>query len=183
MKNQLRKKLKPVVLITSKNSWYAPNTYAQNIILQAMNKGVTDPKKLKEIAGLRSIAEVYRTLDKMSIRKEYHKALTRQGISLDYIVSGIKGIAESSKSDAVRLKSFQALLRSLGVDKYEEGSEASKGWEEVLKEKVEEERKQISSERSDKPVVDEYIVDVPEQPEEEKAKDKEEEFLANKLYE
>jgi hypothetical protein len=100
-----------------------------------------DPKKIREMLGMKTVAEVYRTLDKMAMRKEYHEALAKAGISFDYIVGGIKGIADTGYKDGDRLKAYQTLLKSVGLDTYKENSTGMTGtWEEVLLKKIEEEK-------------------------------------------
>ncbi len=80
-----KKKLKPVIFIEGDNSFYRENRFAQNLLLKALSSGVTDPQELRKVAGLKSVADVYRTLDKMAIRKEYHAALAEQGMTLEFI--------------------------------------------------------------------------------------------------
>jgi hypothetical protein len=126
------KELKPVIFVQGEQQFYRQNNYAQIILLKAMGSGITDPNELRRIAGLKTVAEVYRTLDKLAIRREYHEALSRQGVSLDGIVMGIKQISEGSSSEAIRLKGYQTLLRSLGLDKYEKQEDVGKSWEEVI---------------------------------------------------
>lgn len=90
------------------------------LLLKAL-KVTQDPKELKQMIGVRTVADVYRTLDKMALRKDFHRALEAQGLSFDYILTGIKNIAEDANAkDDVKLKAYLALLKSLGMDKYEE---------------------------------------------------------------
>ena len=100
-------KEKPVVFVQgSRSGFYSQNTFAQNLLLKALSKGVTDPQELKKIAGLKRVADVYRTLDKMAIRKEYHESLAAAGISLDYIVSELN-IFEKHKDSIIGYKGIQ----------------------------------------------------------------------------
>ena len=101
------------------------------LLLKAL-KITQDPKQLKEMIGVRTVAEVYRTLDKLAMRKEYHEALSREGISFDYIIQGIKQEAESGDKSSDRLKAFQILLKSLGMEKYEDTQIAGGSWEDEL---------------------------------------------------
>ena len=170
------KQLKPVIFEKGEYSFHRQNEFQQNLLLQAL-KVTTDPKKLKAMTGLKTIAEVYRTLDKLAIRKEYHEALTRQGIDLDTIVQGIQGICNDffTKSDT-RLKAYQTLLRSLGLEKYEEAPEASKkSWEDTLNEYFDKQNKQI--------VQPKYDVEIPEIPPEEQKRIEEERKMGEGLYE
>lgn len=135
-----QKKLKPVVYTTSYYKKGAPNKIQQNILLKAMQV-TSDPKKLKDMIGVRTVAEVYRTLDKLAIRKEYHEALVRNGVSLDWIIDGIKNIAMSGYKDGDRIKALQIFLKSLGMDKYEAIDGSSGGtWEETLLKAIQEEK-------------------------------------------
>lgn len=88
------------------------------------------------MAGLKTVAEVYRTLDKLAIRKEYHEALLRWDMDLDAIVKGIKKVAETSEEDAVKLNAYKTLLKSLGLDEYKESDVVNKeSWEDLVRKK------------------------------------------------
>ena len=80
---------RPVVFVggngQKSSSFYNQNTYAQNLLLKALSQGVTDPQELKKISGLNRIADVYRSLDKLAIRREYHEALVANGVDLVFI--------------------------------------------------------------------------------------------------
>lgn len=129
------KKLKPVTFVHGPykgNRSTTQNTYQQTMLLKAMTV-TQDPKKLRQMIGVKSVADVYRTLDKMAMRKEYHNALAKLGIDFEYIAGGIKTICDTAEDEAVRLKGLQALLKSLGLDAYkEEEMGDSGGWEDVL---------------------------------------------------
>jgi len=153
------KKLKPVVFETGYN-YHRDNKFQQNLLLKALSV-TTNPQELRKMAGLKTVADVYRTLDKMSLRREYHDALSRQGISLDKIIAGIRDIAEGSGSDAVRLKGYQTLLRSVGLDRYDEIEDVGKGWEDIIL-KQSEEKTALPAPNED------YVVIPPEIPVEEK---------------
>jgi len=112
MENE-EKKLKPVVFVQGDRVLYRENKYGQNLLLKAMMEGTTNPKELRDAAHMSSVAEVYRSLDKLSLRKEYHEALNRNGVSMDKIVSGIKDIAENSAKDATRLKGYEIFMRKM----------------------------------------------------------------------
>jgi hypothetical protein len=91
------------------------------------------------MAGLKTVAEVYRTLDKLSIRKEYHEALLRHNMDLDFIVSGIKGVALTSEEDTVKLNAYKTLLKSLGLEDYKENeAETKENWEDLIRKNLEE---------------------------------------------
>ena len=112
-------KLKPVTIINANYSRYRQNTSQQILLLKALT--IThDPQRLRELAGFKKVADVMRTLDKMTMRKEYHKALARHGIDFDYIIGGLKKEAETAEFSGDRIKVHQTLLRSLGMDKYDD---------------------------------------------------------------
>jgi len=75
------KKLKPVTFIKGEYNYSRQNDLQQKLLLKAMQV-TSDPNELKKMAGLKTVADVYRTLDKLAMRKEYHEALSRQGIDL-----------------------------------------------------------------------------------------------------
>jgi len=186
MKNE-EKKLKPVVFVQGARILYRENKYGENLLLKAMMDGTTDPAKLRKAAHMSSIAEVYRSLDKLSLRKEYHEALSKNGVSMDMIVKGIKGIAETSMKDTTRLKGYDMLLKSLGLDKYEKNEDSGKNWEELINEasnaKVQKNLLSGDTSATNKiEAIKKYDVEVPEIPQEYLDKEKEEEELADQLY-
>ena len=182
MNEQPREKLKPVVFVKGMYTYHAQDKFKQNLLLKALQI-TTDPRKLKQMIGVKSVAEVYRTLDKLAIRKEYHQALAVHGLDLPTIVDGIKSICEGSGSDSVRLKGWQTLLRSLGLDRYDEQLEkGGVGWEDMVLKMMEENQKNKAKELKEPEVID-YKVTFPETPEEEKRKIEEEEAIGKDLYE
>ena len=127
-----QKKLRPIVINATKYKHNSKQDVQQVVLLKAMQV-TSDPKKLKQMMGVKTVAEVYRTLDKLSIRKEYHDALDRSGFSLDKVVAGIQKIAEHAEKDDTRLKAYQVIMKSVGLDKYEAADIAEGGsWEEEL---------------------------------------------------
>jgi len=174
------KSLKPVVFVQGDRPFYRQNTYAQVILLEAMQNGINDPRELRKLAGLQKVADVYRTLDKMAIRKEYHEALSRVGVSLDSIVTGIKSLSEKSSSDATRLKAYQTLLRSLGLDKYEKQEDTGKGWEEVILGLHKQEEEGVVAIEGE---FETYDVNTPITPDEEEQRRIKERALGKQLYE
>ena len=140
-------KLKPLTIISTPQKKFQSNVFQQNLLLKALNY-TTDIKELKKIAKFHTDAEVYRTLDKLSIRREYHEALGRNGLGLDTIVGGIRNLCLSADKDDTKLKAYQFLLKSLGLDKYETTDTPGKNWEELLL-KIDE-REQLSSGSSSK---------------------------------
>jgi len=125
------KKLKPVIFTHDFNSHRTENHLQQIMLLKALQI-TQDPKKLKQMIGVNTVAQVYRTLDKIAMRKEYHESLAKAGITFDYIVGGIKEVCDTSKNEGVKLRGFEVILKSLGLDKYEDDSIGGGGWEDVL---------------------------------------------------
>jgi len=163
------KKLKPVIFIGGQYNYHRQNSFQQNLLLKALQI-TEDPKELKRLTGLKTVAEVYRTLDKLAIRKEYHEALVRNGIDFDTIISWVKGTADKADDSVgglmVKQRAAQMLMKSLGVDEYRESAEQTgQNWEDILKEKIEDGsfNKQLNT-----PI--KYEVDIPEMPEEEQKK-------------
>lgn len=179
-----QKKLKPVVYTTSYFKKGAPNKIQQNLLLKAMQV-TSDPHELKKMIGVRTVAEVYRTLDKLAIRKEYHEALARNGVSLDYIISGLKYVADTAEKDGDKIKAFQTFLKSLGMDKYEAVDNTGGGtWEETLLKAIEQEKSQKPEALPAGVVEDEEDYDVvqPEIPASVKKMQEETEELTRSIY-
>ncbi|MFW5895686.1 MAG: hypothetical protein ACOCT9_02970 [archaeon] len=175
--NKQPKKLKPVLYERGRYGYRRMDKFKQNLLLKAMQV-TSDPNKMRKLAGMKTIAEVHRTLDKLAIRREYHEALAKQGIDLEIIVGGIKEIAEGGSSDRVRLDGYKTLLKSLGLDEYKEGvGDDQKSWEELVKEVGQEE---IDS--KDNGMIEEYEVNPPEIPEEEKKRMEDEHEVGKSLY-
>ena len=133
-------KLKPVVFVQGRYGYNNQNTTQQIMLLKALTI-TQDPKKLKELIGVRTVAEVFRTLDKIAMRKEYHSALASKGITFEYIVDKIKNEIENADKASDRLEGTKILLKSIGMDKYEETAIGGGSWEDALLEikKTEEE--------------------------------------------
>jgi hypothetical protein len=175
------KKLKPVVFHSNTYQRHSQNTMQQMLLLKAL--AITDdPEQLKRMIGARTVADVYRTFDKLAIRKEYHQALSDNGISFDFLVKGIKEICRDSSSDSVRLKGYQTILRSLGMDKYEQEHGGGTDWEKLLVEAAERNEGVKKIEAPTGEVV-KYDVKVPEIPEDIRKQQEEEREEAKSLYE
>jgi transposase len=152
-------KLKPVVFVEGKYGYNAQNTTQQIMLLKAL-KVTQDPKKLRELIGVKTVADVYRTLDKISMRKEYHSSLAKNGITFDYVVQGIKKEIEGADKASDRLAGLGIILKSIGLDKYEESAIGGGSWEDaLLKIKAKDEEENIVKE------VVEYDVVEPPMPE------------------
>lgn len=156
MDNNEDKKLKPVIFKQGGFSYNRFDDFKQRMLLKGLQVTV-DPQKLKEMIGVKTVAEVYRTLDKLAMRKEYHEALARKGIDFDYLVGGIKNICDGERiSYDTKLKALQVLLKSLGLDEYKESEINKEGWEDVLI-KIMEEKKRDSIE------IEDYEVNFPKE--------------------
>lgn len=125
------KKLKPVVFVSGKYDYNTSSPTREIMLLKAMTI-TKDPNKLRELIGVKSVADVYRTLDKMSIRKEYHSALARKGITFDYIVGHIKQEIDNATKAKDKFTGLGMLLKSMGLDKYEDVTTNNVGWEDAL---------------------------------------------------
>jgi hypothetical protein len=141
-----------------------------------------DPKKLRDMMGVQTVAEVYRTLDKLAMRKEYHEALARLGLSFEYIAGGIKNIADTGFKDSDKLNAFEILLKSVGMDEYKENTTALTGtWEELLLKKIEEGKKDGAVPELAPP--GKYEVKPPVVPESVKKAQAEEREMTSSIYE
>lgn len=165
-----------MIFVQGERSFYRKNEFAQTILLKALSEGITDIEEMKKMTGMTKAADVYRTLDKLSIRQEYHEALARQGITFDEVLSQIRDIALHS-SDKNRLAALGMILKSLGLDKYEKVEDGGKGWEDVISN---------LSENKEKGAIEgeilEYEVSTPEMPEDEAKKRREEKELTGDVY-
>ena len=176
-------KLKPVTLISTKYDKQSPGMKQQSVLLNAL-RITKDPNKLKQIVGVKTVAEVIRTLDKIALRKEYHKALQSSQIDFNFIVKGIKQECVKGEKSSDRLKGYQILLRSLGMDSYDDSrGENSGNWEDALQNviKAKQSQKEIEA-----PVEEEqeYKVVQPKVPDSVKLKKEVESVEAGKsLYE
>jgi len=182
-----KKKLKPVIFEKGEyRNHYRNNTIQQKKLLKAISVS-DDPKEWKQMIGVKTMADVYRTLDKLAIRKEYHEALARQGIDFDIIINGIKDIAMNAVKDDTRLKGWQIILKSLGVDKYEVATENSKDWEKLILDASRDDKKLPSGEEATdddvkRSLESEYEIIEPEMPQDIKDMKREEQELGKELY-
>lgn len=124
-------KLKPVVFVQGKYAYNTDNKTQQIMLLKALQI-TSDPKKLKEMIGVRTVAEVYRTLDKIQMRQEYHAALAKSGITFDYVVGNVKNVIDNAQKDSDKLAGLNMILKSIGLDKYEETAISGGGWEDII---------------------------------------------------
>lgn len=178
------KKFKPISFANATSGPYRRNLFQQNMLLKALPH-TDDLKDLKKVAHFHTEADVLRTLDKLAIRREYHEALAKNGMGPDKIVAGIKEVAECAEKDGDRLKAYQTLLRSLGLDTYDATENDGKNWEEVLLKIYDKEKEEIGSKSSVGDVIEGqiYQVEIPEVPESVKKQREEDGFVEKSLYE
>lgn len=181
-------RLRPVVYGPDGFRVGAQNTAQQMLLLKALQV-TQDPEKLRDLIHATSVAQVFQTLDKLAMRKEYHDALARSGLSFDTIVAGIKKIAETGYKDSDKLSAYKTLLKSLGMDDYKTDSIGVAGtWEEALLKKIEEkaitdgDKKAITDGGEKKPIIVEYEVNIPEIPESARKLQEEEEEVTSSIY-
>lgn len=173
------KKLKPVVYTRNFYKCGTQNTSQQMFLLKALQV-TQDPKKLKQMMGMKTVAEVYRTLDKLAMRREYHESLAKYGVSFDFIVEGIKDLATGAPKEGDRLRAYQTILRSLGLDTYtSEAGESSGTWEELLLKKMEEEKSDGDAKSINR---EDYEVNIPAIPESIKKSQMEEDEVLSTIY-
>lgn len=136
----------------------------QKKLIKAL-ENTTDPLKLKQIISAKSVADVYRTLDKLSIRREFHDALTRAGITFEFLIEGIKREALGGDKSADRLKAYEMLLKTLGLDKYDDVSSAStSSWEERLLKAINEHEGVLEEDVPSSVPETDYSVEIPQIP-------------------
>ena len=177
-----KKKLKPVVFVHGSNEYHRDNRFQQNLLLKALQI-TTDVNELKKAAGLKTAADVYRTLDKMALRKDFHEALAAHNLSLFDIVGGIKDICKDGKTDSVRLRGYQTLLKALGLSDYREEDQGSKdGWEDVVLKNIAK-NLEAGEKKKEEATEAEYEVVIPEIPEKMKTQIKKEKEIGESLYE
>ena len=175
--------MKPVIFLDGLSEDHRDNTYAQSLLLKAISGGVTDPKELMKMSGIKTAAGVFRTLDKLAIRKEYHTALQNAGIDLDYVVRGIKNVCENAFKDSTKLDALKVLLKSIGLDKYDVEDTSGKNWEELVLEDDKTRKLSTGAGRVVSDIQSEtYEVTVPVMPDDVKEIRDLEERDANQLY-
>lgn len=176
--NEKESLLKPVVFENGRYNYYKKNSYKQNLLLKAMTI-TSDPVKMRQMADIKSVAEFYRELDKLQMRKEYHVALANEGVSLPFIVKGIKDVIISSESDATKLKALEIFLKSLGLNEYKETENTNKNsWEDLIVDVD----KQETAGALPQLEIEDYEVTVPETPPDQLKRIEEEKEIGRSLY-
>jgi len=127
---------KPLIIFNdttdSRGASYKDNTRQQNLLLKGMLL-TSSFVSAANYAGIKRKVDLYRTWDRLTLRKDFHLALETEGVDMSFLVRGLKDQAENSLKDSVRLGAYQTFLKALGLDKYEVAEEKSQGWEEALK--------------------------------------------------
>jgi len=173
-------KLKPVTFISGRYLNHRQNTAQQILLLNAL-KVTQDPKKLREMIGVKTVADVFRTLDKMALRKEYHSALSKSGISFDYLVEKTKKEIDSEHTKpADKLNAIKMLLKSLGMEKYEQEGVAGGSWEDLL---LKANEKEATKKIEEPKVIATYEVKTPKTPDSVKKIKEKEKLIGQSLYE
>lgn len=170
--------LKPVTIINATYSRYKQNTAQQLLLLKAL-KITQDPEKLRQMIGVKKVADVFRTLDKMAMRKEFHRSLIKSGIDFNYIVNGLKNEAETAEKSKDRITVYQTLLKALGMDRYEDTGEGGSQWEDAFLQNMDSEKQKSLPAVN---AIEEYTVVEPEIPAPVKKKLLEEKAEGRSLY-
>lgn len=135
----------PIILYDDDTSRGAPiktSTKKQDRLLQGI---VIHPDNLRaaaRFAGIHTMADAYRTLDRLSLRKDYQMGLASHGVNLDFIISELKSLALAADLDSTRVKVLQIFLKSLGLDSYGKEEEGVQGWEKTLTSAVSKQQQQ-----------------------------------------
>jgi len=130
-KKEQKNKPLPVTFISGKYGYYQKNTFQEQLLLKAM-RVTSDPQKLRKMIGAKTVADVARVYDKISSRKEYNSALQKLGMDFDWIAKGLKVEAETAEKSADRIKALQIVLKSLGMDAYEDVPMDTGSWEDLI---------------------------------------------------
>ena len=153
-----------------------PRIAQQNLLLKGMML-YGEEKKAAELAGIKTAVELYRTFDRIQLRKGYHQALDDEQIDFNFIASRIKKFADCNDPKAA-LPALRMLLASLGLNRYDVSEEGSKNWEDILLEVSQKyESKQLNSGAK------RYEVNAPAKPLLVAEMEKQETELGKELYE
>lgn len=152
------------------------------MLLKAMEH-TTDVDELKTALKFKSRAEVFRTMDKLAMRKDFHDALADAGLSMHTIAEKYKSLLNSG-SEKVQLGALQALTKAIGIEKYEVIDEGARDWEDTLLKISEKEREQKALGIEKKQIVIEtYDVVEPPVPQSVQLKRAEEDKIGQEIYE
>lgn len=174
---------KPIVFVSGAYGQVKETVSQQLSLLRALNIA-QDPNKFKHIIRARAAVDVFRTLDKVALRKEYHAALDRHGLNFDAVLLVLK--KEMNDPDARggdRIKAAQIILKSLGLDKYEDSAISGGSWEDEIIKAAEKGVEKKFGDVVDISEIAEYEVEKPQIPDSVKKQRKEQEELGKSLYE
>jgi len=157
------------------------NILQQAMLLNAM-KYTSDPNKMKQMAGMQKVADVFSTFDKIAMHKEYRKALHMAGVDMDFIIQHLKDVIISVAPEKNnKLAAIKLLMTSLGIDKAAgAGDVGANTWEEELL-RIEDKYKDKEESPFDKK--QDYVVEAPKVPEEVKERRKQDNDIERSLYE
>ena len=176
-------KLKPVIFVGGVDRGYnSPKYLQQNLVLKMLPQA-DSLEELRRMTKIKSNAELIRTIDKLSIRQDYHRALADSGLSLDYIVKGLKDICDNSTSDKVKSNTLFGLLKSVGLEKYEAIEQGGGSWEDIMLKIIDKQEKAKEKSESDSTVDGEYKVCQPEIPPEETERRRKNLEMEKSIYE
>jgi hypothetical protein len=146
------------------------------MLVKAIASGVTDPKRLAEMAGFANAAKAMLTLDRIRNRKEIMDAFNRSGMDISYIVGKVKRLCDSTDDKSVK-SGLDLMIKMTGLDRGETGDEGARSWEDALLQSG-----NPGGERISPPEDGIYEIEIPEVPEEEVERQKSEAKLAEDLY-
>lgn len=170
--------VKPVTFVVGNYNYHSHDNFKEMMLLKAM-RVTSDPKALLQLTGMKKVADLSRTFDKISNRREYNSALRRLGMDFDWVAKGLKNEADTAEKSADRIKALQIILKSLGMDQFEDIPSDTGSWEDMLLR---------AAENKDQPIValpeeQEYEVVVPEVPEAMRAMREKENERGRSIYE
>ena len=125
--------LKPVTFISGKYNYgrNSKDTLKEMLMLKAM-KVTSDPKVIMQMTGMKKMADLSRTWDKISNRKEYNAALQDLGMDFHWLAKGFKVEAETAEKAGDRIRALQIILKSVGLETYEDVPLDSGSWEDMI---------------------------------------------------
>ena len=178
MKKTTQSTIRPTVFVSGEYGRAKESATRQLQFLKAMNIA-QDPKRFKQIIRARAAVDVFRTLDKIALRKEWMAALERNELDLDSVLQVLKNeMTDPDAKGSDRIRAAQIIIKSLGLDKYEDSSISGGTWEDEIVKIADQGLKTISP-----GIVPEYEVTQPVIPESVKKQRKEQNDLGRALYE
>ena len=108
----------PVVFVSGDYGRTQKSASQQLMLLRALNVA-EDPKRFKEIIRARAAVDVFRTLDKLAIRKEWHAALQRKGLDLDTIIDVLKQEMLQGDKSSDRISAAKTIMENKISQRYQ----------------------------------------------------------------